>query len=118
MTQDIQEPEGVVLVWVTRDREAAKHMVFMYAKNARIKGWWDKVRLVVWGPSAQLLAVDRELQAELEDLLAAGVEIQACKACADRYGVAGELAALGVHVVFMGQPLTDYLKTGWKVLTI
>lgn len=118
MTQELSEPTGLVLLWVTRDREAAKHMVFMYGKNSLLKGWWDKVRLVAWGPSAQLLAVDRELQAELEELLAAGVEIQACKACADRYGVSDELAALGVNVIFMGAPLTEYLKTGWKVLTI
>jgi hypothetical protein len=52
----------------------------MYTRNARFRDWWGRVRLVVWGPSAQLLSEDRELQEELEDLKAAGVELLACKA--------------------------------------
>jgi hypothetical protein len=111
-------PAGLVVVWITGDREAALNMALMYAKNSRLKGWWDRVRLVVWGPSARLLAEDAELQAEVEDCQAAGVELLACKACADRYDVAPALTALGAQVIFMGEPLTQYLKQGWKVLTV
>lgn len=109
---------GLVVLWVSRDREAAMHMAFMYAKNARLKGWWDKVGLVVWGPSAKLLTEDFELQKELKEMIDSGVLVQACKACADRYGVADDLARLGVDVINMGDPLTTYLKDGWKVLTV
>jgi len=110
--------DSIVIVWTAGDREVAKKMVFMYSKNSRLKGWWGKVRLVVWGPSAQLLAVDQELQEELEDLQAAGVELLACKACADLYGVTDKLTALGIEVIYMGAPLTEMLKTGWTCLTI
>jgi hypothetical protein len=41
-------------------------MVFMYLKTLRLKGWWGRVRIVVWGPSAQLLSMDLELQEEVE----------------------------------------------------
>ena len=92
-------------------------MVFMYTKNSRIKDWWGKVRLVVWGPSAQLLATDLELQEELEDLKAVGVELLACKACTDLYGVTDKIEALGIQVIYMGAPLTEMLKTGWTCLT-
>ena len=119
MTSSIDaEAPGLAVVWVTRDREAALNMVLMYTKNSRLKGWWDRVRLVVWGPSAKLLSEDAELQAEIEDCKAAGVELLACKACADRYGVADALTALGMDVIYMGAPLTEYLKGGWKVLTV
>jgi hypothetical protein len=110
--------DSMVMVWTSGDREVAKKMVFMYSKNSRLKGWWGQVRLVVWGPSAQLLAVDQELQEELEDLQAAGVELLACKACADLYGVSDKLKALGIEVIYMGAPLTEMLKTGWTCLTI
>jgi hypothetical protein len=110
--------DSLVFVWTSGDREVAKKMVFMYSKNSRLKGWWGRVRLVVWGPSAQLLAVDQELQEELEDLQAAGVELQACKACADLYGVTTKLMALGIEVIYMGALLTEMLKTGWTCLTI
>jgi len=56
----------MVVIWSSGDREVAKKMVFMYFKNLRLKGWWVRVRLVVWGPSAQLLSMDLELQEELE----------------------------------------------------
>lgn len=109
---------GLVMLWVTQDPEAIRHMVFMYAKNSKLKGWWDDVLLLVWGPSARLLTEDVELQAELAELQQAGVRVQACKACADRYGVSERLEALNVEVLFVGQPLTDYLKGGWKVLSV
>jgi hypothetical protein len=109
--------DSLVVIWVSGDREVAKKMVFMYAKNSKLKNWWGRVRLVVWGPSAHLLSVDRELQEELEDLKAAGVELQACKACADLYGVAEKLKSLGIEVIYMGVPLTEMLKTGWTSLS-
>jgi hypothetical protein len=64
-----------------------------------------------------LFSGDRELQEELEDIKGAGVELLACKDCADLYGVGGELTALGIEVIFMGKPLTDMLKSGWTCLT-
>jgi hypothetical protein len=100
------------------DREVAKKMVFMYDKNSKLKGGWGSVNwLVVWGPSAQLLTMDLELQEELEDLKAVGVELQACKACADLYGVTDKLKSLGIEVINMGAPWTEMLKTGWTCLT-
>jgi hypothetical protein len=109
--------DSLVVVWTSGDREVARKMVFMYTKNSRLRDWWSRVRLVVWGPSAPLLTVDQELQEELEDLKAAGVELLACKACADLYGVTDKLQALGIEVIYMGQPLTEMLKTGWTCLT-
>jgi hypothetical protein len=104
--------ESMVVIWSSGDREVAKKMVFMYSKNSRLKGWWGRVRLVVRGPSAQLLSMDLELQEELEDLKAVGVELQACKACADLYRVTDKLKSLGIEVIYMGVPLTEMLKTG------
>ena len=109
--------DTLVIIWSSRDREVAKNMVFMYAKNSRLKGWWPAVRLVVWGPSASLIAEDADLQAELEELKQAGVEVLACRACADKYGVAPRLEDLGIKVMYMGQPLTQYLQAGLPVLT-
>jgi hypothetical protein len=114
---EVPVSESLVVIWSSGDREVAKKMVFMYTKNSRLKGWWGRVRLVVWGPSSLLLTTDPELQEELEDLKAVGVELLACKACADLYGATDKLTALGIEVIFMGAPLTEMLKTGWKCLT-
>lgn len=112
------EAQELVLLWASGDRETALKMVFMYAGNARKRGWWDNVILIVWGPSARLLAEDEELQAGLAKLRQAGVVLEACKACSDSYGVSADLEALGVEVKYMGQPLTSYLKEGRRVLSL
>ena len=43
--------------------------------------------------------------------------MEACIACANAYGVTEDLRKLGYDVKGMGKPLTDYLKSGAKVLT-
>ena len=118
MTEEAATDVGLVVLWVTRDREAARNMALMYAKNSRLKGWWERVHLVIWGPSANVLSYDAGLQAEVAACREAGVEVFACRACAERYGVADRLAALGIEVLYMGEPMTRYLKEGWKVLTV
>jgi len=109
--------DKLAVIWSAPDEGVAKNMVFMYAKNSRLKDWWPHVTLVIWGPSAEFITNNATVQQELEDAQAAGVEVVACKACADNYGVSDKLSALGVEVKYMGQPLTDMLKEGWHVLT-
>lgn len=108
----------LVVLWTSQDKEVAQKMVFMYTKNSKLRDWWGQVRLVVWGPSAKLLATDGELQEELEELKRAGVELQACKSCADQYGVSERLADLGVEVIHIGTQMTSYLKGDWTVLSV
>ena len=47
----------------------------------------------------------------------AGVELVACKACADLYGVSEKLESLGIEVKYMGVPLTEMLKSDWTTIT-
>jgi len=111
-------PAGLVVLWVSRDPEAAMNMAFMYGKNSKLKGWWEDVKLVVWGPSVQLLCEDAALQEELAAMGQAGVELLACRACADRYGATARLEEMGIDVIYMGQPMTKFLKEGWAVITV
>ncbi|WP_425803607.1 DsrE family protein [Desulfitobacterium sp. Sab5] len=108
----------LAVLWTSSDREVALKMVFMYTCNSKLKGWWDDVTLIVWGPSSKLLSVDIELQNELKKAQEAGVKVQACRACADMYEVTEKLEALDIEVIYMGEPLSNYLKNGWKVITL
>jgi hypothetical protein len=48
----------------------------------------------------------------------AEVILEACKACADLYHVSPKLKELGIDVKYMGQILTDYLKSDKVVLSL
>jgi len=113
---DLPASEKLVVVWTSGDREVALKMVFMYVSNSRKYGWWKDITLVVWGPSAKLLSEDKELQDYIKSIKAAGVDLKACKMCADMYGVSSKLEGMGITVKYMGE-LTDYLKEGRHVLT-
>jgi len=106
------------ILWTTDNKETVLSMLFMYAKNSKIKGWWNDVNVIIWGASAKLVATDLQIQSELAELIKAGVHIEACKACADSFMVTEKLSGLGINVRYMGQSLTDYLKAGEKILTI
>ena len=110
-------PAGLLVIWSSGDRDVAMNMVFMYTHNAKKNGWWETVRLLIWGASAKLLTEDSELKQEIQKMKDAGVELLACKACADRYGVSGALQGLGITVKYMGVGLTEMLKSGWTTLT-
>jgi len=108
---------GLLVIWSSGDREVALKMVFMYTYNSKLKGWWNTVRFCIWGPSARLLASDNELQEKVSKMIEAGIEVVACKACADSYpGVSPVLESLGVDVKYMGAPLTEMLKSNWSTL--
>lgn len=104
------EPDHLVVVWSSGDREVALKMIFMYVMNSKLNAWWRAVTLVVWGPSSKLVSVDSELQAYLSKIKESGVELLACKRCSDMYGVSGDLEKLGIEVKYMGDPLTKFLK--------
>ena len=116
-TPALAPSERLVVLWTSGDRDVAMNMVFMYTLNAKLAGWWKDVTFIIWGPSARLLTEDAGLQAELAKMMKAGIVLETCIACAERYGVTGRLRELGVDVKGMGKPLTEYIKEGRTVLT-
>ena len=113
-----QNKDNLVMIWTTADPETAQFMVFMYARNAILRGWWQRVRLLVWGASTRALSTNPILQEALPALQEAGVEITVCKACADSCNVTSALEALGLDVRYVGEELTQMLKSDWVCLTI
>jgi len=113
-----EEPTRLAVVWTSGDADVAHKMVFMYVLNAQKRRWYDQTLLIVWGPSSRLLAGDKELQAKVKEMMSEGVKIQACKACADMYGVSPALAEMGIEVKYMGEPLSRMLQDdGWDTAT-
>lgn len=108
----------LLVMWTTGEIETAKNMVFMYTLNAKLQGWWDDVTLLVWGAASKLLTEDDDLHSKLAEMQKAGVKTIACKSCAEKMKVAAQLTELDVKVFYTGQFLTDWLKSGKKMITI
>ena len=116
--QDMEsKKEKLAVLWTSGDRDVAEKSCLMYTHAAKRNGWFDEVVLIVWGSSSRLLAEDEVLQEKIRAMKADGVILEACIACSNMLGVTEELKNLGIDVKGMGVPLTEYLKSGYHVLT-
>lgn len=111
------DKEKLVILWTSGDPDVAIKMVFMYAKGSMKNDWWKSINLIIWGPSSKLTSENEQIQNEIKEMQKLGIVVEACKACADQYGVADKLEDLGIEVKYMGEPLTDFLKSDAKVVT-
>jgi hypothetical protein len=107
----------LVVLWTSGDPDVAHRVCLMYTHAAKKNNWFDEVTLIVWGPSARLLAGDKDIQNKLNSMQKDSVFVQACIVCTNSYGVTENLKKLGIEVKGMGKPLTDYLKSDTKVIT-
>ena len=110
--------DKLIILWTTDNETTIKNMLFMYAKNAKIHHWFSEVKIIIWGASAYLLASNKSIQDELKDVVHAGVEAVACLACSENLGVTQLIKGLGIELKYVGEELSELLKSDAKILTI
>ncbi len=106
------------ILWTTDNKDTIFNMLSMYTLNSKKRGWWKEVNVILWGASVKLAAQDTQVQTEILEMLQAGVTVEACQDCCERFEVKPIIEKLGVTVRYMGAPLTEYLKNGEKILTL
>jgi hypothetical protein len=112
-------PENtLVWLWTSADAEVARRMGFMYAHASMEQKWWEHIHLIVWGPAQKELLANPDLIESLNRFIEDGGVATACRKCADEYGIASELEALGLTVEYTGSDLTRFLKSGYRVLSV
>lgn len=107
----------LLIVWSTAEIAVAEKLVLLYGSVIIERGYWDEAHLMVWGPSAQLLAESQDLQARVKVMQDSGVKVSACRVCTDDYGVTTTLENLDIDVAHTGEFLTHALQHDWKVIT-
>jgi len=108
----------LLIVWSSSEIEVAKKLVLLYGSVMLPRGYWDEATIMIWGPSAVLLAQDKELQKQFKIVQETGVKFNACVVCTDDYGVSEKLKELGVDLIHTGEMLTEALQSDdTKVLT-
>lgn len=106
------------ILWTTNDKDTFKNMIAMYSANALRNGWWDQVNVLIWGGSTKLSGSDEEVQKSIQKMIFAGVNVEACLACANIYNATETLKELGVDVKYTGTTLTEYINNEDKLITI
>ena len=100
----------LMVLWTSDDPMVAERVALMYTGVAKRFGLFEEVSVIIWGPSAQLVAENEAVQGQLKEMMDNGVNLNACITCANMYGVTDQLKALGINVDIMGAPLTNALK--------
>ena len=114
---DNDNSDKLVVLWSSGDRDVAEKSCLMYSHAAKKYEWFSEVTLIIWGPSAKLVIEDEAIREKVLKMQEDGVELEACIACSNMLGVTEELLELGIDVKGMGVQLTEYLKSGYHVLT-
>lgn len=108
----------LLIVWSSGEVEVAKKLVLLYGSVMLERKYWDEATIMIWGPSAKLLAQNTDLQEQFKVVQKSGVKFNACVVCTDDYGVSNELRDLGVELIHTGEMLTEALQSDEiKVIT-
>ena len=106
------------ILWTNDNPLTAENMVMLYAINAKKKNWWQDVTVIIWGATAKIAVENELLKGLIQDGIENGVHFSACKACADKLGTTDRLLAMGVEVLYWGEPLTKLIKDAQPLLTV
>ena len=106
------------ILWTSDNPVTVEKMILMYAGASLKNGWWDDVTVIIWGASAALAVENDVVRAKIAEVQDRGVRFSACRACAEQLGVAEDLEAMGVEVIYWGEPLTEILRSDTALLTV
>lgn len=114
---DKRDMNKLLIVWSSGEIEVAKKLILLYGSVMLPRKYWDEAHIMIWGPSAKLLADNSELQTMVKTVQETGVTFSCCIVCSDSYAVTEQLASLNIEMTHTGERLTESLQSDWKVVT-
>ncbi|MFP4478645.1 MAG: DsrE family protein [Candidatus Izemoplasmatales bacterium] len=108
----------LLVLWKTDSMIDVEELLIPYVFASKKNEWWDQVSVIIWGGSQRLVSENKAIQDKVIQMLDLGIQVHACKKCADDLCVADHLSQVGIDVLYTGEMLTEYLKSDAKVLTI
>lgn len=96
----------------------AENMVLMYARNAMLNRWWDKVTVIVWGASQHLILDNSDIYEKIKIARLAGVGFSACISCAVNSGIVEELKEKDIELIRWGEKLSLLMQNNKHLLTV
>jgi hypothetical protein len=114
---------GNVVVLIQNGDPEMIYFGLLYASRAIKNRWMDNVKVIIWGPAEKTISEmppDSEQLQLLKEIQSCGGKegkVWACKACADRYGIAKHMEDLGCEVFHTGEATSYLLKLGYHLWT-
>ena len=105
------------IILASGDKDVALEMALFYPYTLAKEKYLDEVKVILFGPSEELVARDKSVQKRIKRLLKAGVAVSACKYCSDRMGVSEKLEELGITVEYVSEKTAQLIKDGWASLS-
>ena len=106
------------ILWTNADPVVFDKMVLMYAVNSLVRGWWERVTVIIRGDTARLTAQDPRVRERIQLAMDQGVKFSACVTCARELGVEEQMRDMGLELISWGPPLTELLKARAPLLTV
>ena len=104
----------VLIVISSSDREKV-WTGLLYARASIASDWMGYTKVILWGPSSEVVAKDAELQDAVREIIYMGEKVYVCKACSDKYSVSDKLIELGCDVEYVGPISSKFIKEGYVV---
>lgn len=102
----------VVIIISSSDREKALTGM-MYAVNAHKHLWFEDVKLFFFGPAQKLVLTDKDLQKYLAEFMDLDGEAVTCKFITQRDGISDLSEKLGIKVEYVGEQISDLIKSDY-----
>lgn len=106
------------ILWTSDNKITATTLISMFSTNSIKNNWFENVNVIIWGGSTELVKNDNEVQELVKEMIRNKVTIEACKYCSDKLECSDLLEKLGVTVRYMGNPMSEYIKSDSKFITI
>lgn len=106
------------VLWTNGNLIAAEKMVLMYTQNSVKRNWWETIVVYIWGEPAELIGNNKDLREQIKEAMEIGVQFVACKACADELGVTPQLESIGIDVQYIGELITNVIRSDEHLITI
>lgn len=108
----------LVILWTSVSEDNFFNMIVPFALSSQREEWFREVVVVIWGASAQTIAMTPAIKTELGIFINEGIKVKCCLQCADKYGVTNDLEKLGVSIVKMSPIFKNYLLDGARVVSV
>jgi len=114
----MEKNNELFVLWTNADPITSEQMMMMYTINGMKRGWWDKITVIIWGATSDLVATSPKFQDLIKEGQKAGVFYTACISCARNLGAIEKLEELNIELIPWGVPLTEIIKSGKHLITI